>query len=135
MAEQLSGRKFDGEKSRMELLPTAPLVAIADVLTFGAKKYDAHNWRGGFDWSRLVGAAYRHLSAFNDGEDIDPESGLPHLAHLGCCTLFLLEHQLKGIGNDDRYKPDLLTPQEEAEIVEMINGSFYLQPGEVIDDE
>lgn len=90
----------------MELLPTIPLRAIAEVLTFGAKKYDAHNWRGGIEYSRLIGAAYRHLSAYNDGEDKDPESGLSHLAHLGCCVLFLLEQEAKGTGHDDRYRPD-----------------------------
>lgn len=103
MAEAL---KYDGEKPRMELLPTAPMVEIAKVLTFGAKKYAAHNWRGGFDYSRLVGAAMRHLTAFNDGEDLDPESGLSHIAHLGCCTMFLLEQIEKGTGTDDRYKPE-----------------------------
>jgi hypothetical protein len=102
----LTGKKFDNEKPRWELLPSAPLGAIASVLTFGAKKYDAHNWRGGIEYSRLIGAAYRHLSAFNDGEDIDPESGLSHLAHLGCCVLFLLEQEAKGTGLDDRYKLD-----------------------------
>jgi hypothetical protein len=88
----------------MELLPTAPLRAISEVLTFGAKKYAAHNWRGGLEYSRLIGAAYRHLSAFNDGEDKDPESGLSHLAHLGCCVMFLLEQEAKGTGQDDRYR-------------------------------
>lgn len=101
----LTGQKFDTGKPRMELLPTQPLLAIARVLSFGAQKYDDHNWRGGFDYSRLIGAAYRHLSAYNDGEDTDPESGLSHLAHLGCCVLFLLEQEAKGTGNDDRYKP------------------------------
>jgi hypothetical protein len=86
------------------LLPTAPIRAIAEVLTFGAKKYDAHNWRGGLEYSRLIGAAYRHLSAYNDGEDKDPETGLSHLAHLGCCVLFLLEQEAKGTGQDDRYR-------------------------------
>lgn len=105
MAE-LAGKKLDGEKARWELLPTAPLNAIAEVLTFGAKKYDAHNWRGGFEYSRLIGAAYRHLSAFNDGEDYDPESGLSHIAHLGCCVLFLLEQIEKETGLDNRYKRD-----------------------------
>jgi hypothetical protein len=95
--------KFDKEKTRIELLPTAPLIMIGDVLTFGAKKYDAHNWRGGFDYSRLIGANLRHIMAFNDGEDLDAESGLSHMAHAGCCTLFLLEQIAKGTGNDDRY--------------------------------
>jgi len=102
---QLSGTKHDQEKPRTDLLPSAPLIEIAKVFTFGAKKYDAHNWRGGLQQSRLIGAALRHLLAYNDGEDLDPETGLPHLAHLGCCTLFMLEQHLKGTGEDDRYKP------------------------------
>jgi hypothetical protein len=99
----LGGIKHDNEKVRVELLPTKPLLMIGDVLTFGAKKYAAHNWRGGFDYSRLIGANLRHILAFNDGEDNDPESGLSHMAHAGCCTLFLLEQIAKGTGNDDRY--------------------------------
>lgn len=102
----MGGIKHDGEKARVELLPSQPLFMIAEVLGFGAQKYAAHNWRAGFDQSRLIGAAMRHLLAYNDGEDTDPESGLSHLAHLGCCVLFLLEHQAKGIGQDDRYKGD-----------------------------
>lgn len=97
--------KHDQAKPSMQLLPTASLQAIAEVLDFGAKKYAAHNWRKGMDWSRLLGAAMRHLTSFNDGEDKDPESGLSHLAHLGCCVLFLLEYEKKGLGTDDRYKP------------------------------
>lgn len=100
----MTALKYDGEKSRVELLPSAPLVMIGDVLTFGARKYADHNWRGGFDYSRLIGANLRHLLAFNDGEDLDPESDLSHMAHAGCCTLFLLEQIAKGTGNDDRYK-------------------------------
>lgn len=111
MAE-LTGVKHDGDKPRMDLLPTVPLVEIAKVLTFGAKKYAAHNWRGGIEYSRLIGSAYRHLSAFNDGEDLDPESGLPHLAHLGCCVVFLLEQYKRGTGKDDRYQVKDNTPWE-----------------------
>lgn len=102
---ELTGKKADTEKPRMELLPFLPMLEIAKVLTFGAQKYDAHNWRGGIEQSRLIGAAYRHLGAYNDGEDVDPESGLPHLAHLGCCVMFMLEQHLRGTGRDDRYIP------------------------------
>jgi hypothetical protein len=101
---QLTGLKADGGKPRMDLLPTQPLLEISRVLSFGAEKYDDHNWRGGIKYSRLIGAAYRHLSAFNDGEDYDPESGYLHLGHLGCCTMFLLEQKIKGTGHDDRYR-------------------------------
>jgi hypothetical protein len=46
----------------------------------------------------------RHLHAFNDGEDKDPESGLSHLAHLGCCVMFLLEFEKTHKELDDRFK-------------------------------
>lgn len=95
--------KYDSDKPRMELLPTAPLVGVAQVLTFGARKYAGHNWRKGFDYSRLIGASYRHLSSFNDGEDLDPESGLSHIDHAICTLMFLSEQIKKGTGQDDRH--------------------------------
>lgn len=96
--------KADDNKNRVDLLPIGPMLAISEVLTFGAKKYADHNWRKGFKWSRLIGAAMRHLFSFARGEDKDPETGLSHLAHLGCCVMFLLEHEQNKLGTDDRYK-------------------------------
>jgi len=98
------GQKFDQEKPRMDLLDPEFLEDVARVLTFGAAKYGTNNWRSGIAVSRLVAAAYRHLGAINRGEDIDPESGLPHSAHLGCCVQFLtwtLKHKPE---LDDRWK-------------------------------
>lgn len=98
------GRKADASKPRMDLLPPDALREIAQVLTKGAKKYGDRNWEKGMDWGRLIGAAYRHLSAFQSGEDFDDETGLPHLAHLACCTMFLLSYQMRGAGRDDRHR-------------------------------
>lgn len=105
--------KADSKKPCMALLPSSALVAITQVLDFGALKYDAHNWRKGMDWSRLLSAMMRHITAFNDGEDVDAESGLSHLAHAGCCILFLLEYENKKLGTDDRYKPE--SPSQRPE--------------------
>lgn len=105
MAE-LTGTKHDQGKPRMELLSTAALTGVANVLTFGAKKYSANDWRGGFDYSRLIGAALRHILAFNDGEDFDSESGLSHIDHAQACLHFLSEQLHKGTGFDDRYKAE-----------------------------
>jgi hypothetical protein len=82
---------------------------VAQVLTFGANKYADHNWRAGdgFDYSRLIGAAYRHLSSFNDGEDLDPETGYSHVDHAMCCLMFLSEQIKVGRGKDDRFKGNL----------------------------
>lgn len=84
------GMKFDNGKPPMSLIDRHALEAIAQVLAFGANKYAAHNWRKGIQYSRLLDAALRHLYAFADGEDLDPESGLSHVAHAGCCIVFLL---------------------------------------------
>lgn len=97
-------QKFDFDKVRLELLPPEFLEGIGKVLTFGAKKYAAGNWASGdgFDWSRLYGALLRHMMAWANGEDIDPESGLSHLYHAGCMLAFLAAHVERGLGTDDR---------------------------------
>jgi len=96
--------KHDGDKPPLNLLSNEALVQIAKVMQFGAQKYAAHNWRKGFAWSRPLAAAQRHIGAFNDGEDKDPESGLSHLAHAACCIMFLLEFEKTHKHLDDRYK-------------------------------
>lgn len=84
------GLKYDNGKPPMSLVDRHAIEEIAKVLAFGAQKYEAHNWRKGIAYSRLLDAAMRHLFAFADGEDMDPESGLSHVAHAGCCIVFLL---------------------------------------------
>jgi hypothetical protein len=86
MAEAI---KFDGGKPRVDLLDRTALEKLATVLAFGAQKYDAHNWRKGMDWSRMVGAALRHIHAFNDGAL--------------CCLMFLSNYQVTRTEFDDRY--------------------------------
>lgn len=98
------GWKFDEGKSRMDLLDSEFLEGVGRVLGFGANKYAAHNWRNGIDYSRLIGAALRHLAAINRGEDVDSESGLPHIHHVGCCVMFLSWMMKHRPDLDDRYK-------------------------------
>ncbi len=98
------GRKDDGAKIRTDLLPIRALLAVAEVMTFGASKYGANNWQNVKPKSRYFGAALRHLFARALGELSDPETGLPHLAHASCCVLFLLSGDL---GHDP---PEALEP-------------------------
>lgn len=102
--EQEEGVKHDANKVRMELLPVTPLVDIAKVLTFGAKKYSDENWRKGISYKRVYGALLRHLTSWYSGEENDAETGESHLAHAGCCLLFLLEYTHTKTEFDDRYK-------------------------------
>jgi hypothetical protein len=96
--------KADTGKPALSLIPSSALFGMGAVLTFGAKKYAAHNWRKGMDWSRLLDALLRHTMAVVDGEDTDQETGLPHVYHAMCCLAFLGEYQAKSLGRDDRYK-------------------------------
>ncbi len=92
--------KTGGEKGtkpqRMALLPWESLLAVAEVYGFGAEKYAPDNWRKGYDWDLSFDALQRHLAAFWTGEDRDPESGLPHLAHAAFHVLTLLAFSLSG---------------------------------------
>lgn len=103
---RLDGKKFDEGKPRLGLVSTVFVWAIAEIMTFGAKKYGANNWRKGMDWSRPYDALQRHLTKWWDGEDIDPESGKSHLWHASCELMFLVEYELKGLGRDDRWRKD-----------------------------
>jgi len=103
---ELKGIKHDHGKPDMTLLSPIAMVEVAKVMTFGAKKYSANNWRGGFMWTRPLAAGLRHVFAFIGGEDKDPETGLSHLAHGICCFMFVLEFTVTGAGQDDRYKPE-----------------------------
>lgn len=100
--------KDDQKKSRVDLIPSQPLIEVGHVLRVGAMKYGDHNWRRGMAWSRLYSAALRHMYAWFDGQDIDEESGMSHLAHATCCLLFLMEFQSIRGGLDDRYKNNFM---------------------------
>jgi len=108
------GLKYDNDKPRMDLLDFDALEGLAKVLTFGAKKYDEHNWRNGISYSRLTAAMLRHLAALQRGEDIDAESGLPHIDHLGCCWMFLSNMTKTRPDLDDRYK-DAQHPSDRSQ--------------------
>jgi hypothetical protein len=100
------GIKHDEGKLRYELLPPEGVAALVHVLTIGASKYGDRNWEKGFVYSRLFGAAMRHLWAWWRGQNQDSETGLSHLAHAGTCILFLITHEERKIGKDDR--PELV---------------------------
>ena len=73
-------------------------MAICKVLTYGADKYEEDdNWKKVKDSKkRYYNALNRHIDAWWQGESLDPETGFHHLAHAGCCLLFLLWFELNG---------------------------------------
>lgn len=99
-----TAKKHDQEKPDLSLLPSAFLEEVAKAFMHGETKYGRHNYLQGLDWHRVTAAALRHLTAFNDGQDKDSESGLLHLGHAGACIAMLLVYYKKGLGKDTRRK-------------------------------
>ena len=96
------GMKFDDGKVRYDLIDSYALDELTKIYTFGSKKYADNNWRKGFKWGRIFGALMRHSWAFWRGEELDEESGLPHMAHAAWCCFTLMNFSKFKIGEDDR---------------------------------
>lgn len=87
-------------------LSCVPMNVIAEVgigMMEGALKYGRHNWRGvGVRSSVYFDAAMRHLIAWWEGEDVDPDSGLSHVTKVLTCLSVLRDAQIRGMVTDDR---------------------------------
>lgn len=92
------GLKHDSGKVQMGLLfngvPNA-LAGAADVLDFGAIKYEAHSWKG-VKAERYLDAFYRHMTKAHMGETHDEDSGLPHIDHALTNLMFIRELMSEG---------------------------------------
>ena len=95
--------KYDAGKTRLDLIHPIFLEQLGQALTYGAKKYGDTNYlKGGLSYLRLFGSLLRHLWAWARREDLDPESGLPHLAHAAGALMMLTVVVDKKLGEDDR---------------------------------
>lgn len=83
--------KNDSEKYEPTLIYTSLIKAIAAVRKYGAMKYGStEDWRTTPPTSHF-NAIMRHLSAHLDGEYLDQESGLSHLAHAAATLMMEIE--------------------------------------------
>lgn len=102
--KEIEGKRFNNGKTRYDLVPVYSHEQYAKVLTMGAEKYGDNNWRLGMSWNSVLASLERHLYAFKNGEDTDPESGLHHMAHCAANCMFLIEYSKIYPQGDDRYK-------------------------------
>jgi hypothetical protein len=97
---------FGAQKPPVHLVPPILLVAAARAIAEGAAKYGAFNWRKSepLKMTTYLGGMLRHLMAFLDGEEIDPESstGKTHLEGLAASLAILLDARALGNLVDDR---------------------------------
>lgn len=82
--------KFDTDKLRYDLIPTEATKALAEVLTYGAKKYKPDNWKYCEDVNRYIAALMRHLEAHRSNELYDEDSGMLHMSHVLTNAAFIL---------------------------------------------
>jgi hypothetical protein len=93
-------------KLPLHLWPASATALGSLGLLEGMKKYGRSNWReAGVRATIYIDAIQRHLFAYAEGEDQDPDSGLSHLAHALAGIAILVDAGAAGKLTDDRAYP------------------------------
>jgi hypothetical protein len=99
----MNAERYNEGKIKWSLVSWKSLEPMVKVLMFGANKYSANNWKKGLKYSEVTESLQRHLNAFMEGENDDPESKLSHVGHILCNAMFLSYMYLFKKDMDDRY--------------------------------
>lgn len=79
------------------------LAEVGNAMLEGSRKYGRHNYRiAGVRASVYFDASIRHLSAWWEGENIDPDSGLSHITKAIAGLIVLRDSMLSENWTDDR---------------------------------
>jgi hypothetical protein len=90
-------------KPALSVLPFTVIAECGVALTEGARKYGRHNYREmGVRASTYFDATQRHLMAWWEGEDIDPDSGLSHVTKAITSLMVLRDAEIQRMCTDDR---------------------------------
>lgn len=91
------------DKLPLGLVPSSLIAFTSLAFLEGASKYGRYNWRiAGVRASIYNDALARHMAAWWNGEDIDPQTGVPHLANAAACIAILIDAGESKALNDDR---------------------------------
>lgn len=122
-----TGAEKGTKEARYDLIPIPALDALARLYGKGAEKYSEHNWRLGYKWSLSYSAAQRHMNAFWSGEDLDPETQVPHVInaafHMFALATFLTEHPEL----DDRFETNQGAPHQLS-FTELVQAAIDVMP-------
>lgn len=99
MSDNNQTYKADNGKTRLDLVTPTFIEAVGKIRTFGVQKYgDSDSWAK-VEPQRYMAALLRHINAYRMGEEIDKESGMPHLWHAACNLMFLIDLDMQSTGD------------------------------------
>ncbi len=98
-------RQSIGTKIDTDLVPFELIVAAAVGLGLGEHKYAARNFEKGLSYRSLINSIERHCKALKDGEEHDPDTGIPHYMLIASSTAMLVHNVMQGVIIDDRATP------------------------------
>jgi hypothetical protein len=119
MNNEEPGLRYNTGKPKWSLVDFQSLEPMVRVLEYGAKKYTtkersgAHNWKYGLKYTEAMESLLRHAFAFLNGEDNDPESGLPHIGHIQANAMFVAYMMQNRPDMDDR---TIISPAKASDI-------------------
>lgn len=91
------------ERAPISTVPMGVMLEVGNAMLEGARKYGRHNYRAaGVRHSIYVDAVFRHLAAHWEGEQIDPDSGLPHITKAIAALVVLRDSMIQENDQDDR---------------------------------
>jgi hypothetical protein len=99
-----TGGEKGSKLQRFDLVPAYPLWLLAEHYGRGARKYADRNWERGYSWMLSFSALMRHGWKWLMGEDIDPETGSPHMIAVAWHAFALVEFSQTHPELDDRPK-------------------------------
>jgi hypothetical protein len=112
--------RYNEGKCKWSLVDFKSLEPMVKVLEYGTEKYSRDNWKKGLPVTEICESLMRHLYAFLDGENIDPESGMSHIGHIQCNAMFLA-HMIDKEGFDDRSGSDYDIDKQQLTIFDVVD--------------
>jgi hypothetical protein len=102
MENSKTGVKHDQGKADLSLIPYSAMIAEAQALMVGERKYGRYNYENGMEVTRIMSALLRHAYAYLNGEENDPVDGQPHLGSIRACTSMIIRSAELGTLIDNR---------------------------------